>query len=126
MLNIVEGVVAYTFETFRKVRSCTLESEFQLGYEGALNEVIDKVRAPSRTQELAPNAQDDNRETANRRDEDEYYEMVEASIQRLVAEGLAYDTGERKWSERTQSREVVWAAVEPKELWAKVGDGMNG
>jgi hypothetical protein len=114
-LNIVEGVVAHAFETFQKVRGgCTLESEFQLGYKGALNKLIDEVRASSRTQELAPNARDDNRETANRRDEDEYYEMIGACIQVLVAEGRLYDTGERRWSERTQSHQVVWGAVPPK------------
>jgi len=114
MLNIMEGIVAYTFEEFQKVRSCMLESEFQLGYESALNDLIDEARASSRTQELAPNARDDNRETENRLDEDEYYEMIEQAIQELVAEGRVYDTGERRWSERTQSYQVVWAAIPPK------------
>ena len=113
-LNIVEGVVAQTFETFKVRRSCALGIEFQLGYKGALNNLIDEVRALSRTQELAPNARDDNRETANRRDEDEYYEMIGACIQVLVAEGLVYDTGKRRWSERTQSHQVVWEVVPPK------------
>jgi hypothetical protein len=110
---IVERVVAYTFEALQKVRSCALESEFQLGYESALNELIDEMRASSRTQELAPIARDDNREMANRRDEVGYDE-IEAALQELVAEGLVYDTGERRWSERTQSHQVVWAAVPPK------------
>jgi hypothetical protein len=98
MLNIVEGVVAYTFEAFQKARSCELESEFQLGYEGALKDLIDETRASSRTEELAPIND----------------EMIEDAIQRLVADGLVYDTGERRWSERTQSHQVVWAAVPPK------------
>jgi hypothetical protein len=89
-------------------------SEFQLGYESALNDLIDEARASSRTQELAPNARDDNRETENRLDEDEYYEVIEQAIQELVAEGRVYDTGERRWSERTQSYQVVWAAIPPK------------
>jgi hypothetical protein len=39
---------------------------------------------------------------------------IETAIQELVADGKVYDTGERRWSEQTQSYEVVWALVPPK------------
>jgi hypothetical protein len=44
----------------------------------------------------------------------EEYVMVEEAIQSLAAEGLIYDTGKRRWSARTQSFQIVWAAVPPK------------
>jgi hypothetical protein len=113
MLKIVQDVVAYTSEAFQKVRSCALESDFQLGYESALSELAYEMSAASRTPQLAPNAPNDNREMANRRDEFGYDE-IEAALQELAAEGRIYDTGERRWSERTQSHQVVWAAVPPK------------
>jgi len=113
MLKIVQNVVAHTSEVFQKVRSCALESDFQLGYESALSELAYEVSAGSRTSKLAPNARDNNREMANRRDEVGYDE-IEVALQQLVAQGLVYDTGERRWSERTQSQQVVWAAVPPK------------
>ena len=43
--------------------------------------------------------------------DDEKYEMIEAAVRRLAAEGRIYDTGKRRWSERTQTYQVVWAAV---------------
>jgi hypothetical protein len=42
-------------------------------------------------------------------------EDVMEALLRLAAEGLIYDTGRRrKWSERTRSYQVVWAAIPPK------------
>jgi hypothetical protein len=41
-------------------------------------------------------------------------EVMEALLI-LAAEGLIYYTGRRKWSERTRSYQVVWAAVPPKD-----------
>jgi hypothetical protein len=42
------------------------------------------------------------------------HEEVMGALRRLAAEGLIYDTGRRKWSERTRSYQIVWAAVPPK------------
>jgi hypothetical protein len=42
------------------------------------------------------------------------HEEVMEALRRLAAKGLIYDTGRRKWSERTRSYQVVWAAVPPK------------
>jgi hypothetical protein len=47
--------------------------------------------------------------------DDEKYEMIEAAFRRLEAEGQIYDTGQRRWSERTRTHQVVWAAVPPKD-----------
>ena len=46
--------------------------------------------------------------------DEEKYEMIEAAFRRLEAEGRIYDTGKRRWSERTRTHQVVWAAV-PKD-----------
>ena len=46
-------------------------------------------------------------------DERLHAEVMEALLS-LVAEGRIYDTGQRRWSERTRSYQVVWAAVPPK------------
>ena len=46
--------------------------------------------------------------------DEEKFEMLEAALRRLEAEGQIYDTGERRWSERTRTHQVVWAAV-PKD-----------
>ncbi|MCD9106063.1 hypothetical protein [Bradyrhizobium japonicum] len=46
-------------------------------------------------------------------DEQAYREMEEA-VKELAAAGLIYDTGQRRWSERTKSYQVVWAAVPPE------------
>jgi len=113
MPKIVQDIVSYTSEAFQKVRSCALESDFQLGYESALSEFLYEVSAAPSSLQLSPNARDDNREMANRRDE-VGYEEIEAALHELAAEGRIYDTGERRWSERTQSHQVVWAAVPPK------------
>jgi hypothetical protein len=43
-------------------------------------------------------------------------EMFRKAIYELAAEGLIYDTGQRRWSEQTQSCEIVWAAVPGKQL----------
>jgi hypothetical protein len=34
---------------------------------------------------------------------------IEAAIKQLVAEGVLYDTGRRRWSERTGRYQIVWA-----------------
>jgi hypothetical protein len=43
--------------------------------------------------------------------EAEKYAAIEESFRWLAAKGLIYDTGRRRWSERTQSYQIVWAAV---------------
>jgi hypothetical protein len=48
-----------------------------------------------------------------RQDEFSYAEVEEA-VAGLAREGLIYDTGERRWSEHTNSYQIVWAAVPPK------------
>jgi hypothetical protein len=40
---------------------------------------------------------------------------IQEAIYELAAEGLIYDTGRRRWSERTQSYHIVWAAVPGKQ-----------
>jgi ribonuclease BN (tRNA processing enzyme) len=42
------------------------------------------------------------------------YAAIEDALQKLAAEGLIYDTGQRKWSERTKSYQIVWEVVPPK------------
>ena len=44
----------------------------------------------------------------------ENHETIEESLQWLAAHGFIYDTGQRRWSDRTQSYQVVWAAIPPK------------
>jgi hypothetical protein len=34
---------------------------------------------------------------------------IEAAIKDLVEEGILYDTGRRRWSERTGRYQIVWA-----------------
>jgi hypothetical protein len=109
MLKIVQDAVAYMSEAFQKLTSCALETEFEFGYDAALNDLAYQVSAGS---QLPPNAWDANRVMANRRNR--RCEMIEKVIQQLAAQGKVYDTGERRWSERTQSYQVVWAAVPPK------------
>jgi hypothetical protein len=41
---------------------------------------------------------------------DEVYDAIEQAIQDLAREGLIVDTGERRWSERTRSYQIVWTA----------------
>jgi hypothetical protein len=96
MLKIAQDVVDCTSEAFWKVNSYPLESEFQLGYEEALNDLAYSV---------LPRASRD--------------EMFEKAFQELAAQGLVYDTGERRWSERTQSHQVVWAATAKAEALIK-------
>jgi len=45
-------------------------------------------------------------------DIDECYEAIEQAIQDLARKGLIVDTGCRRWSERTRSYHIVWAARE--------------
>jgi hypothetical protein len=40
------------------------------------------------------------------------YDAIEQAIQDLAREGLIVDTGRRRWSERTRSYQIVWAARE--------------
>ena len=37
-------------------------------------------------------------------------DAIEQAIQNLAREGLIVDTGERRWSERTRSYQIVWTA----------------
>jgi hypothetical protein len=53
-------------------------------------------------------------EMKNEPTDDEKYEMLEAAFRTLEAEGKIYNTGQRRWSERTQTYQVVWATV-PKD-----------
>ena len=96
MLKIVQDVVDCTSEAFWKVNSCALESEFQLGYEEALNDLTLLLLSPASLEE-----------------------MFEKRFQELVAEGLVYDTGKRRWSEHTQRHHVVWAATAKAEALIK-------
>jgi hypothetical protein len=41
---------------------------------------------------------------------------IEAAIRALADEGLIYDTGRRRWSERFQEYQIVWATVESRTL----------
>jgi hypothetical protein len=47
--------------------------------------------------------------------EKDKYQMIEAAIQELADQGPIYDTGERRWSRKTETYRIVWAAVPPKE-----------
>ena len=40
------------------------------------------------------------------------YDAIEQAIQDLARQGLIVDTGRRRWSERTRSYQIVWAASE--------------
>jgi hypothetical protein len=42
--------------------------------------------------------------------DDDAIEAIEQAIQDLAREGLIVDTGQRRWSERTRSYQIVWAA----------------
>ena len=42
--------------------------------------------------------------------DDDAIEAIEEAIQDLAREGLIVDTGERRWSERTRSYQIVWTA----------------
>jgi hypothetical protein len=35
--------------------------------------------------------------------------QIEAAIKQLVEEGILYDTGRRRWSERTGRYQIVWS-----------------
>ena len=43
--------------------------------------------------------------------EEETSRMIEEALRQLAEEGRIYDTGQRRWSERTQSYQIVWAAT---------------
>jgi hypothetical protein len=47
--------------------------------------------------------------------EEETSRMIAEALQQLAEEGRIYDTGQRRWSERTQSYQIVWAATPPKQ-----------
>jgi hypothetical protein len=42
--------------------------------------------------------------------DDDAIEAIEQAIQDLAREGLIVDTGQRRWSERTRSYQIVWTA----------------
>ncbi len=52
----------------------------------------------------------DDEDTMEAIDEDNIYKSVNKAIQELAREGKIYDTGQRRWSERTGSYQIVWAA----------------
>lgn len=41
-------------------------------------------------------------------------EMIEQLLREAEVKGLVYDTGQRRWSETTQSYQIVWAKSPPK------------
>ena len=41
---------------------------------------------------------------------------IEAAIRALADEGLIYDTGQRRWSERSQEYQIVWATIDSRTL----------
>ena len=49
------------------------------------------------------------------RADQENAEAIEEAVERLKAQGLIYDTGQRRWSERTQSYQIVWAPFPAKK-----------
>jgi hypothetical protein len=51
---------------------------------------------------------------AARTTDERLHEQVMEALRRMAAERRIYDTGRRKWSERTRSYHVVWEAVPPK------------
>jgi hypothetical protein len=46
---------------------------------------------------------------------DAAYKLIEDVFQNLAAEGVIYDTGKRRWSERTGRYQIVWA-LKSKEM----------
>jgi hypothetical protein len=65
---------------------------------------------------------------ANSPTDEQKYRMIEEAISSLAARGFLYDTGERRWSERTQSYQIVWAptaagraAMTDRDLWVRGG-----
>jgi hypothetical protein len=51
--------------------------------------------------------------------------MIQTAIYELAAEGLIYDTGRRRRSERTQSYQIVWAAVPGKHMQSRALKGSS-
>jgi hypothetical protein len=49
------------------------------------------------------------------RSDEEMHQMINEALERAAEQGLIYDTGQRRWSERTQSYQIVWAAIPPKQ-----------
>jgi chromosome segregation and condensation protein ScpB len=43
---------------------------------------------------------------------DARHDAIEQAIQDLAREGLIVDSGQRRWSERTRSYQIVWVARE--------------
>jgi hypothetical protein len=43
--------------------------------------------------------------------DEEKQEAIEEAHQDFARRGLIFDTGQRRWSERTASYQIVWAAV---------------
>jgi hypothetical protein len=63
---------------------------------------------------------------ANSPTDEQKYRMIEEAILSLAARGFLYDTGQRKWSARTQSYQIVWAptaegkaAMTDRDLWVR-------
>ena len=44
------------------------------------------------------------------RDDKDTIEAIDEAIQVLAREGKIYDAGKKRWSERTGSYQIVWAA----------------
>jgi len=44
------------------------------------------------------------------------YDAIEEVIQSLARKGLIFDTGVKRWSERTASYQTVWVAVPGAKL----------
>jgi len=43
--------------------------------------------------------------------DEEKHEAIEEALRSLAEKGLIFDTGRRRWSERTGTYQIVWAAV---------------
>jgi hypothetical protein len=48
--------------------------------------------------------------------DEEKYEAIDEAIRSLARDGLIFDTGRRRWSKRTATYEIVWAAVPGAKL----------
>jgi len=43
--------------------------------------------------------------------DEQRYQAIGEAIQSLARKGLIYDTGRRRWCDRTKSYQIVWATV---------------